>query len=146
MSSIEFHNNGVIDSLTHAPAPAVFLEILKREHARYSRSAQPISVISLSIQLGTPPKNDYSLEQRLIDMTRRIRREMRSDETFCRISECGFWVVINGNFDDAEAVAQRIVKYVGSENAQTWRIIVSECVPGLSCDDWIRELDRVHFC
>lgn len=145
MSVVEFHNNGVIDSLTHAPAPAIFLENLKREHARFSRSTQPISVISFSLAPSSLTGDGSTDEEKLIEMARRIRREMRSDEFFTRISEYGFWAYINGSYYDAEALASRIVKKLGSKRENTWYISVSECVPGRSCDDWIKALDLLHF-
>lgn len=48
---IEFSNNGVLDSLTGAPAPKVFFDNLAREISKSRRKFQAISVITVKLGL-----------------------------------------------------------------------------------------------
>ena len=105
LNVIEFRNNGVIDSLTHAPAPAIFLSNLEREFARAKRLAHPelsthsqteskwtdshISIISLRWE---PPKIIESadceyIEAQMVAMARSIVKLLRGDEFVARLQQ-----------------------------------------------------------
>lgn len=133
---IEFKNNGLIDSLTHAPAPAVFFENLRREFSSAKREGRNISLISLqslTIETVTEPQ--------LTALARAIVRHLRSDEFFTRISESGFWICVKGDSIAAENLATRIVDHVDSK----WRGSIIECQPTTTIDEWIYEADLKHF-
>lgn len=140
MSAIEFHNNGVIDSLTHAPAPAVFLENISREAASARRGRYSLTIMSLR---GVEPT-----EAQLIHLARCIVRHLRSDEFFTRISETGFWIAVRGQESDALALTQRILETIGSDlksYERVWSASAIEYRPEMSLDQWIRSADEIHF-
>jgi len=104
MSHLEFSNNGVVDSLTHSPAPAIFLENVKREHSNALREMRPISILSIQARDST---NVTSAQ--LIEMARLITKHMRSGEFYSRISESGFWISVRGSEAAAITLSQRIM-------------------------------------
>ena len=133
---IEFQNNGLTDSLTHTPAPAVFFENLEREFARSKREKSSLSIISIqavnSVTVSEPA---------LIALARTISRHVRGDEFFTRISETGFWIAVRAREGAAGNIAQRIV----SITDEKWRTSIVECAPSISVEEWISSVDRVHF-
>ena len=134
--TIEFSNNGVIDSLTHAPAPAIFLQNLRREFAGAQREKRALSIISIQ---SSP--HEIITEPQLTALARTIVTHLRSDEFFSRISETGYWIAVRGGVASAGKLANRIV---GEENKR-WRTSVIECTPSLTFDEWIELVDRTHF-
>lgn len=138
--TIEFHNNGVIDSLTHAPAPAIFLENVIREAASARRGRYSLTIVSLR---GLSPT-----EAQLIHISRCIVRHLRSDEFFTRISETGFWIGIRGEEKDGLTLAQRILETVGIDlksYERVWSASAIEYRPEMSVDQWISSADEIHF-
>jgi len=157
MSHLEFSNNGVVDSLTHSPAPAIFLENVKREHSNALREMRPISILSIQARDST---NVTSAQ--LIEMARLITKHMRSGEFCSRISESGFWISVRGSEAAAITLSQRIMGQglmsqgilSGREtNTNTesesqyryWRTSVIECAPSQDLNSWIKSVDLAHF-
>jgi GGDEF domain-containing protein len=133
---IEFRNNGVIDSLTHAPAPAHFFDNLHREFSRANRETKNISLISLQSM-----NCEHVTEFQLTALARAILRHLRSDEFFTRISESGFWIYVKGDSLAAEKLASRIMQ---DEDSQ-WRCSIVECQPTTTIEEWIHAIDLQHF-
>ena len=133
---IEFSNNGVIDSLTHAPAPAVFLKNLQREYASAQREKRIISIISIQ---SSP--HEIITEPQLTALARTIVSHLRSDEFFSRISETGYWIAIRGGFAAAGNLAMRIM----DDENKKWRTSIIECTPSLSFDGFLKLVDESHF-
>jgi len=157
MSHLEFSNNGVVESLTHSPAPAIFLENVKREHSNALREMRPISILSIQARDST---NVTSAQ--LIEMARLITKHMRSGEFYSRISESGFWISVRGSEAAAITLSQRIMGQglmsqgilSGREtNTNTesesqyryWRTSVIECAPSKDLNSWIKSVDLAHF-
>ena len=157
MSHLEFSNNGVVESLTHSPAPAIFLENVKREHSNALREMRPISILSIQARDST---NVTSAQ--LIEMARLITKHMRSGEFCSRISESGFWISVRGSEAAAITLSQRIMGQglmsqgilSGREtNTNTesesqyryWRTSVIECAPSKDLNSWIKSVDLAHF-
>ena len=157
MSHLEFSNNGVVDSLTHSPAPAIFLENVKREHSNALREMRPISILSIQARDST---NVTSAQ--LIEMARLITKHMRSGEFCSRISESGFWISVRGSEAAAITLSQRIMGQglmsqgilSGREtNTNTesesqyrhWCTSVIECAPSQDLNSWIKSIDLAHF-
>ena len=137
MGVLEFSNNGFIDSLTHAPAPAVFLSSLSREHAGASRDSRTLSILSIR------PTNSSTLtELQLISMARTIVSHLRSGEFFSRISEDGYWIAVRGDKSSASKLSERIL---GQSLKGKWRTSIIECAPPISIDEWIALSDCAHF-
>ena len=162
MSHLEFSNNGVVDSLTHSPAPAIFLENVKREHSNALREMRPISILSIQARDSA---NVTSAQ--LIEMARLITKHMRSGEFYSRISESGFWISVRGSEAAAITLSQRIMgqRIMGQglmsqgilsgreTNTNTesesqyryWRTSVIECAPSQDLNSWIKSVDLAHF-
>ena len=162
MSHLEFSNNGVVDSLTHSPAPAIFLENVKREHSNALREMRPISILSIQARDSA---NVTSAQ--LIEMARLITKHMRSGEFYSRISESGFWISVRGSEAAAITLSQRIMgqRIMGQglmsqgilsgreTNTNTesesqyrhWCTSVIECAPSQDLNSWIKSIDLAHF-
>ena len=137
MGVLEFSNNGLIDSLTHAPAPAVFLSSLSREHAGASRDSRTLSILSIR------PTNSSTLtELQLISMARTIVSHLRSGEFFSRISEDGYWIAVRGDKSSASKLSERIL---GQSLKGKWRTSIIECAPSQSLEKWLSLSDQTHF-
>ena len=134
--AVEFGNNGVIDSLTHAPAPAIFLVNLQREYSSAQREKRFISIISIQ---ASP--HGIATEPQLTALARTIVQHIRAEEFFSRISETGFWIAVRGGEVASKNLASRII----DEKDKKWRTSIIECTPSLTFDEWIGLADCAHF-
>ena len=142
MSDLEFSNNGLIDSLTLAPAPAIFLENLSREYSNGIREARTLSMLSLR-----PLEHKNITELQLQAMSKKIIQLLRHGEFFTRISEDGFWIAVRGDSNAANVLSQRIltVSSPGTPSEGYWGVRVIECVPLNTFEEWIGACDTTHF-
>jgi GGDEF domain-containing protein len=119
---IEFGNDGLIDSLTHVMAPALFYQNFQREMSAADRQGRNISVISIWLKLG---KNEKSIkpadfEEQLIKLGFGISANLRGDEFLTRIFENGFLIAIRGNESEAGSALQRICARVEETLKAGW--------------------------
>ena len=158
---MEFFNNGLHDSLTHAPAPAIFLEKLAREFSSARRDFRTLALLSLQAY-DLPEISIGELE--MVALARAIEKSLRSDEFYSRISESGFWIAIRGDKEDALALQRRVAgnlrfqeittreittqELAEKGQKQKWLASVIECEPSVeltTLEDWIQSVDRIHF-
>ncbi len=158
---MEFFNNGLHDSLTHAPAPAIFLEKLAREFSSARRDFRTLALLSLQAY-DVPEISIGELE--MVALARAIEKSLRSDEFYSRISESGFWIAIRGDKEDALALQRRVAgnlrfqeittreittqELAEKGQKQKWLASVIECEPSVeltTLEDWIQSVDRIHF-
>ena len=158
---MEFFNNGLHDSLTHAPAPAIFLEKLAREFSSARRDFRTLALLSLQAY-DLPEISIGELE--MVALARAIEKSLRSDEFYSRISESGFWIAIRGDKEDALALQRRVAANLRFQEITTreittqelaekgqkqrWLASVIECEPSVeltTLEDWIQSVDRIHF-
>ena len=158
---MEFFNNGLHDSLTHAPAPAIFLEKLAREFSSARRDFRTLALLSL--QAYEVPEISIG-ELEMVALARAIEKSLRSDEFYSRISESGFWIAIRGDKEDALALQRRVAgnlrfqeittreittqELAEKGQKQRWLASVIECEPSVeltTLEDWIQSVDRIHF-
>ena len=158
---MEFFNNGLHDSLTHAPAPAIFLEKLAREFSSARRDFRTLALLSLQAY-DVPEISIGELE--MVALARAIEKSLRSDEFYSRISESGFWIAIRGDKEDALALQRRVEgnlrfqeittreittqELAEKGQKQKWLASVIECEPSVeltTLEDWIQSVDRIHF-
>ncbi len=158
---MEFFNNGLHDSLTHAPAPAIFLEKLAREFSSARRDFRTLALLSLQAY-DVPEISIGELE--MVALARAIEKSLRSDEFYSRISESGFWIAIRGDKEDALALQRRVAgnlrfqeittreittrELAEKGQKQRWLASVIECEPSVeltTLEDWIQSVDRIHF-
>ena len=163
MYSLEFKNDGISDSLTGVPSPALFLENAAREFASARRDLRPLSILSLRYlhlpQCPQPPQPYSShvteaeresiqltelTEFDLVALARSIQKVLRKGEFFTRISESGFWIAIRGDTKASEILSERIRSTFDQEKNQ-WRASTIECTPLITFDQWIESADRIHF-
>jgi GGDEF domain-containing protein len=139
VSTIEFENDGVTDSLTGVMSPSLFHENLKREIARASRQDHDLAVISISVK----PRNFQSvslLQEELIRVAERLHGQLRGGDFFARISDLGFWALLRVDESETDAVIQRL----GLPNQKDLDIyVVARKKDGY--DEWIKRIDLVHF-
>ena len=158
---MEFFNNGLHDSLTHAPAPAIFLEKLAREFSSARRDFRTLALLSLQAY-DVPEISIGELE--MVALARAIEKSLRSDEFYSRISESGFWIAIRGDKEDALALQRRVAgnlrfqeittreittqELAEKGQKQRWLASVIECEPSVELTtlvDWIQSVDRIYF-
>ena len=149
------------DSLTHAPAPAIFLEKLAREFSSARRDFRTLALLSLQAY-DLPEISIGELE--MVALARAIEKSLRSDEFYSRISESGFWIAIRGDKEDALALQRRVAgnlrfqeittreittqELAEKGQKQKWLASVIECEPSVeltTLEDWIQSVDRIHF-
>lgn len=145
MRVLEFSNNGIIDSLTHAPAPAVFLNNLSREYANAMREDRSLSILSLR-----PCVVGVITELQLLAMSKKIVHLLRHGEFFSRISEDGYWIAVRGDSTAAQVLGERIVlvSSIKTPIEGCWTARVIECPLGSplgTFDEWIQACDTAHF-
>ena len=139
VSTIEFENDGVTDSLTGVMAPSLFHENLKREISRAGRQDYDLAVISISVK----PRNFQSvslLQEELIKIADTLREQLRGGDFFTRISDLGFWVLLQVDESETDAVIHRL----GLPNQKDRDIyVLARKKDGY--DEWIKRIDLVHF-
>lgn len=142
MKILEFSNNGSIDSLTHAPAPAVFHANLSQAHAAALREKRAISILSLKAL----PSNSVT-EVQLIETAKKIQQHLRHGEFFSRVSEDGYWIAVWGDSTAAHNLGKRILAESKSysQNKDLWRARVIEFSDEGSLNEWIQACDLRHF-
>ena len=137
MSVLEFSNNGLIDSLTRTPAPAIFLSELSREFAGTRRNKQSLTILSLR---SSDPES--ITEHQIIAMSKSIQASLRQGEFFSRISEDGYWIALRGDSTSAKNLLMRIL----ADNAHTqWSTSVTESAQYQSFNELISAIDKAHF-
>lgn len=142
IQTIEFRNNGIVDSLTGSMAPELFYENLRREIAAAHRDQKSLSVVSIVVpqrSVGIEAESEYVFAERLIKIASKIDHGTRADEFFSRISENGFWILIRGPHADAEIAIDR------AKLDSDIKVDVIEKSEGEPLHSWIHRIDSVHF-
>ena len=139
---IEFRNDGVKDSLTKAPAPAIFLTALEREFASLVREKRSMTVVSFVSASASTIHADIA------SLARALKRACRSTEPYSRISEDGFWVLIRGGHDAAEKFVERLYsepELFLMEPTKRWHSKIIEHKPDEALESWIARIDKAHY-
>ena len=139
---IEFRNDGLKDSLTKSPAPAIFLTALEREFSSAMRDKRAMTIISFVSASPSTIHADIS------GLARALKKSCRSSEPYSRISEDGFWVLIKAGHDSAEKFIERVYsepELFLMEPAKRWHSKIIEHKPDEALDKWIARVDRAHF-
>ena len=148
LNQVEFSNNGVLDSLTGAPAPKIFFDNLAREISKSKRKFEPISIVTVQVlpdftlasskSLGasykTKNKNvqnenrqnetdanlyESAYEIELISVGRCLKTNMRSGDFYSRIADNGFWICLQGDAIDSEKAVKRFaLKILEAKNLE----------------------------
>lgn len=174
LGTIEFSNNGVLDSLTGSPAPKIFLNNLAREISKSRRKYQGISIITLKLRFDKrklksrkPPNNHHvatnntiaesrkvkeviDFEKDLVKISRLIKSNMRGGDFYSRIPENGFWICLQGDEIEAEKAAERLRLKM---NESSSRLINPERIEysnhewnnSLDVEDFIHAVDLAYF-
>lgn len=169
IEAIEFSNNGILDSLTGAPAPKLFFDNLAREISRSRRSSQPIAIMTIKLlsedtesginnkskRVKKPSSNQISqraleFEKLLAQLNNSINSNMRGSDFYSRIAENGFWLCLHGDLAQAISTAKRFEEIISQKfmttnaNAQL-EFFSSEWKRNLDANEWISEIDRQYF-
>jgi GGDEF domain-containing protein len=174
LRKVEFSNNGVLDSLTGAPAPKVFFDNLAREISKSRRKFQAISVIT--VKLGSDENKSKSrraadnssnsvkeksialskegkvldFEKDLVRINKLIKSNMRSGDFYSRIPEDGFWICLHGDLAEAGKATERLLLKISEYPAHSidpMRIKCSnhEWEDSLDTHALIHEIDLAYF-
>ena len=139
LHSVEFLNDGIIDSLTQTMAPGLFHDNLKREISRSEREDQELTILSITLA----PTDFESLsryEKALIEIAHDLRSQLRGGEFFARISDDGFWLLLRSSEAEAEKVMDRLdIRY----SDRLMHVVLAR--EHDHYEDWIRKMDALHF-
>ena len=139
---IEFRNDGVTDSLTKSPAPAIFLSALENEFQSAVRDKRALTIISFV------SKSPSTIHADISALARALKKSCRKSEPFSRISEDGFWVLIRSGHESAEHFIERVYsepELFLMEPVTRWHSKIIEHKPDESLENWIARIDKVHF-
>ena len=149
---VEFSNNGLIDSLTGAPAPRNFFENLEREISKSQRLYQPLAIMTFKY-LTTASEGDS--EKELIELGRSIKKNMRKGDFYSRIAQDGFWVCIHANenesADSKKRFSKALLNVFNQEKSKATfskskvEISINLWSPEMSKAAWIRAIDLSYF-
>jgi GGDEF domain-containing protein len=161
--AIEFSNNGVLDSLTGAPAPKTFFDNLAREISQSRRRTNPIAIVTIKllpkdydikkiqkITTQQASQRDLDFEKLLVLLSNKIKTNMRGGDFYSRVAENGFWLCLQGDLSQATSTAKRFEEII-SEKFITLNVkahvefSVSEWNSNLDMNKWIAEIDREYF-
>lgn len=151
---IEFGNDGLIDSLTHVMAPALFYQNFQREISAVDRQGGNISAISFWL---APEQNGKSiepahLEEEIIKLGSQISANLRGDEFLTRIFEKGFLIAIRGDESEAKLALLRICARVEEHLKAGWilgELKIQSFILGRNAKesllDFLDRIDEVQF-
>ena len=145
---VEFESDGLVDSLTHALAPARFQEILQSELSKADRAHLKIAVISaknksFEISSHDSEKNrTKEVEVELKCFAEIVSSLLRSGDEIGRISEDGFWILIHGDRQAAERAIGRFTELIHQAD---WHLNICESESGESIKNLLRRVDLIHF-
>lgn len=138
--SVEFRNNGIIDQLTGAPSQSAFLKSLKQAIGNSRRNKSELSIIT--IKQGDKSLNTSAkFESSLISLSKGIRKNLRSEDTYTRMSKRGYWILIHGNKTGCDKLLERM--NISATNGID--IQVHPWVEDLKLVDWIQKVDSAYF-
>ena len=161
--AIEFSNNGVLDSLTGAPAPKTFFDNLVREISQSRRRTKPIAIVTIKLlpkdydtkkiqKLTTQQasQRDLEFEKLLALVSNKIKTNMRGGDFYSRVAENGFWLCLQGDLSQAISTAKRFEeilseKFKASNVKAHVEFSASEWNSNLDMNKWIAEIDRQYF-
>jgi GGDEF domain-containing protein len=98
-SGIEFANNGILDSLTGAPAQSVFMTQLRQAISRTDRSGEKLCILTFKFNDGKNATENLDLTKStsaLISISQILNTSLRGGDFFTRMSQLGFWVCLHG--------------------------------------------------
>ena len=137
--SIEFENDGIIDSLTLSMAPSLFHENLKREISSAERENRELVLLSLSLTLEKFPSLARA-QAELIALAFGLKQSLRGGDFFSRISDSGFWVLLRASEGELGSIIDRL----GFEGRGDLTVeLVARRKD--SYDEWINRIDLIHF-
>lgn len=152
LTKIYFENDGEIDLLTGAIAPARFNQIVKREIDLSKRSKGKLAIISIVLPSQNLIKNitiesDINqqaliVEESLIELHFKIKRDLREVDCICRVSKLGFWILAK---IAAESDSQILVERVKALIPQESSVSVINYTPGDLQLQWYEKIDQQHF-
>ena len=169
IEAIEFSNNGILDSLTGAPAPKLFFDNLAREISQSRRSSQPIAIVAIKLlsenaesritnkskRAKKPSSNqisqrDLEFEKLLAQLNNNIKSNMRGSDFYSRIAENGFWLCLRGDLAQAISTATRFEEIISQKFITTnvkahLEFFSSEWTRDQDINNWITEIDRQYF-
>lgn len=150
--SLFFKNDGEIDLLTGAMAPNRFNQIVKRDIDIAERNQTPLAIISLKLNLENlltiesvnkdlnTIKSD--IEAILIKINFDLKTILRGSDCVSRVSQTGFWILINGATYEGLKILEDRIKDLISTNISISIISREKDQDQLS---WYRNIDLKHF-
>ena len=161
--AIEFSNNGVLDSLTGAPAPKIFFNNLAREISQSQRNSQTISIVTMKLlpeqrdakklEMTLPKysnRRNLEFEKDLSITSNCIKSNMRGGDFYSRLAENGFWLCLQGNLEEVKRAANRIdlkiterLKNLSGDSRIEFTF--SEWTRSRDVNTWIDEIDIQFF-
>lgn len=157
---VEFSNNGILDFLTGAPAPKLFLDNLRRDISKSKRRHQDISIVTVKLLSKTDkqikkniPKKYNQLvdfERELLDISKIINLNIRSGDFYSRFTENGFWLCIQGELAESEKIVERLRSKLAEKVVSpidTLRIDfrIFEWNSELTSDQFVSKVDLGYF-
>lgn len=167
--SIEFSNNGILDSLTGAPAPKIFFDNLTREISQSRRNSQPIAIVTIKLssedtenEIKSKRKiakklsatqiaqKNLEFEKLLSLLSNNIKINMRGSDFYSRIAENGFWLCLQGDLLQGISTARRFEKVISEKfltlsGKTNLEFSASEWIRDQDVNQWIAEIDRQYF-
>ena len=154
MPKVEFRNNGILDSLTRAPAPSIFYSFLEREISIKAREDFNISIVTLRL-------TGISDDRQLMIGHAGLLRTLRKGDTYSRVAISGFWILARAGFDEATQAAKRFCtsiegailedrrNYGSTQEGGIKRFTISALVltheKGESFSDFLDRIDSQYF-
>jgi GGDEF domain-containing protein len=169
IEAIEFSNNGILDSLTGAPAPKLFFDNLAREISQSRRNSQAIAIVTIKLQskdaesginnksktakkqsINQISQRNLEFEKLLAQLNNNIKSNMRGSDFYSRIAENGFWLCLQGDLVQAISTAKRFEAIISQKFMTTnvkahLEFSSSEWTRDQDINKWISEIDQRYF-
>jgi len=150
--SLFFKNDGEIDLLTGAMAPNRFNQIVKRDIDIAERNQTPLAIISLKLNLQNLLAKELintdsntiktNIEATLIKIIFELKTILRDSDCVSRVSQTGFWILINGATSEGLRVLEDRIKDLLSTDLSISIVSREKDQDQLS---WYRNIDLKHF-
>jgi GGDEF domain-containing protein len=136
---LTFASDGLVDSLTLSMAPTLFYQNLQRECATSERDQRELTIVSVAIKKKAA-LSTAECEELLIALSNLLQKNLRAGDFHSRISDRGFWVLLRAD----EASAREIIERLDLPRREFIDVKFA-ARKFLSYDEWIAEVDQLHF-
>ena len=149
---VQFDHDDRSDLLTGALAPTNFYRALLRAISVRKRNGGALFIITVkviapikSFKGGSPAASRQikEYEGALINSSKLIKKNLRTQDLFTRMAVNGFYILISGDKSEEPKLVERFKKLFADRSL--YEVGASKLIGDSSAAEWLNEIDRSYF-